>query len=163
MTTELDNEDVTMGINPERESPPPSVPPASQSPTIRSAQPLSRADQIRQQQAQYQRQQKSPPPPPSSASVSISESSRSPSVSPPHQATISEIYEDQPASGIGTMPSIDEVAEELSDLQLLDKSTKQLQASFWRPVPDALTNKMHGILENLRVVVENQEGVYDSQ
>ena len=61
------------------------------------------------------------------------------------------------------MPSIDEVAEELSDLQLLDKSTKQLQASFWRPVPDFLTNKMHGILENLRVVMENQEGVYHTQ
>ena len=58
------------------------------------------------------------------------------------------------------MPSIDEVMEELSDLQLLEKSTKQLQASFWRPVPEVLTNKMHRILEGLRVVMENQEGVY---
>lgn len=58
------------------------------------------------------------------------------------------------------MPSIDEVAEELSDLQMLEKCTKQLQASFWRPVPDVLTNKMHRILEGLRVVMENQEGVY---
>ena len=60
------------------------------------------------------------------------------------------------------MQSIDEVAEELSDLQLLDKCTKQLQASFWRPIPEALTNKMHRILENVRVVVENQEGVYET-
>ena len=36
------------------------------------------------------------------------------------------------------MPSIDAVAGELSDLHLLDKSTKQLQASFRRPIPDAL-------------------------
>ena len=61
------------------------------------------------------------------------------------------------------MPSFDEVAEELSDLQLLDKSTKQLQASFWRPAPDVLTNKMHRILENIRVVTENQEGLYHTQ
>jgi len=58
------------------------------------------------------------------------------------------------------MSSIDEVMEELSDLQLLEKSTKQLQASFWRPVPEVLTSKMHRILEGLRVVMENQEGVY---
>lgn len=58
------------------------------------------------------------------------------------------------------MPSIDEVVEELSDLQILENSTKQLQASFWRPVPAALTAKMHKILEGLRVVMENQEGVY---
>ena len=46
---------------------------------------------------------------------------------------ISEIYEDQePEIGVGSMGSIDEVAEELSDLQLLDKGTKRLQASFWR-------------------------------
>ena len=56
------------------------------------------------------------------------------------------------------MPSIDEVVEELLDLQLLDKSKKQLQTSFWGPIPEALTSKMH--LENLRVVMENQEGVY---
>jgi hypothetical protein len=61
------------------------------------------------------------------------------------------------------MRSIDEVAEELSDLQLLDRSTKKQQASFWRPVPDVLTNKMHKILESIRVVVENQEGVYETQ
>ena len=48
------------------------------------------------------------------------------------------------------LPTIDEVAEELSDLQLLEKSTKQLQAGFWRPVSDGLTSKMHGILEGLR-------------
>ena len=58
------------------------------------------------------------------------------------------------------MPSIDEVMEDLSDLQFLEKSTKKLQASFWRPVPEALTSKMHRILEGLRVVMENQEGVY---
>ena len=170
MTTELDNEDVTMGISPERKSPPPSIPPASKSPTIRNAQPVSRADQIRQQQEQYRRdrdrQPRSPSnsdPPPLSSASGVSEPLRS-SISPPHQATISEIYEDQqePEIGVGSMGSIDEVAEELSDLQLLDKSTKQLQASFWRPIPDVLTNEMHRILENVRVVVENQEGVYDT-
>jgi hypothetical protein len=62
---------------------------------------------------------------------------------------------------MGTMPSIDEIAKELSDLQMLDKSTKKLQASFWRPVPDDLTGKMHAVLGELRIVVENQEGVYD--
>ena len=155
-----------MGISPERESPPPSIPPASKSPTIRNAEPMSRTEQIRQQQAQYhgghRRQQRSPPPsqPPSSSSTSVTASSRSPSTSPPHHATISEITEDQPETEMGMMPSIDEVMEELSDLQLLEKSTKQLQASFWRPVPGVLTTKMHGILEGLRVVMENQEGVY---
>lgn len=167
MTTELDNEDVAMGVSPERESPPPSIPPASKSPTIRNAKPVSRADQIRQQQAQYhqenqqQQQQRSPShPPPSSISASISESTRSSSISPPHQATISEIYEDQPEEEGVLMPSIDEVAEELLDLQLLDKSTKKLQASFWRPIPDDLTSKMDKILKNFKVVMENQEGVY---
>ena len=58
------------------------------------------------------------------------------------------------------MRSIDEVVEEVEDLQLLDRSTKRLQASFWRPIPDVLTNKMHGILEGLRVVMENKEGVF---
>ena len=155
-----------MGVSPERESPPPSIPPASKSPTIKNAQPMSRTDQIRQQQAQYhsdhQRQQRSPPPPqpPSSSSTSISASSRSPSTSPPHQATISEITEEQLETEAATLPSIDGVMEELSDLQLLEKSTKQLQASFWRPVPEVLTSKMHRILEGLRVVMENQEGVY---
>lgn len=162
MTTELDNEDVAMGVTPDRESPPPPTPLASKSPTIRNDQPVSRADQIRQQQAQYHRErQQSPPashpPQPSFASVEESISGLS-SVSPPHQATISEIYEDE--REIGGMTSIDAVAEELSDLELLDKSTKQLQASFWRPIPDHLTNKMHRILENLQVVMENQEGVY---
>jgi len=149
ITAELDQQDVAMGISPERESPPPSIPPASKSPTIKSAQPMSRAEQIRQQQAQYHREH-------SSSASSVSESSRSSSVSSPHQATISEIDEDQPE----VMPSIDEVMEELSDLQLLEGSTKQLQASFWRPVPEILTSKMHKILEGLRVVMENQEGVY---
>ena len=60
------------------------------------------------------------------------------------------------------MPPIDELVEEISDLQLLDKSAKRLQASFWRPVPDVLTNKMHGILEGLKVVMENKEGVYQT-
>jgi hypothetical protein len=164
MTVEMDNEDISMGISPERESPPPSVPPASKSPTIRSAQPVTRADQIRQQQAQYQRkhqhQQRSPPtplPPPSPGSPQSSEAA-----SPPHQleATISEIREDQLDT---LMPSMEAVAEEMSDLQLLDKSSKRLQESFWRPIPDTLTNKMHGILEGLRVVMENQEGVYYHQ
>lgn len=156
-----------MGISPERESPPPSIPPASRSPTIRNAQPMSRAEQIRQQQAQYhrehQQQQMSPPPPqppPSPSAASIPESSRSPPASPPHQATISEVTEDKLEMATATMPSIDEVVEELSDLQLLEKSTKRLQASFWRPVPDILANKMHRILEGLRVVMEHQEGVY---
>ena len=58
------------------------------------------------------------------------------------------------------MPLIDGVAEDLPDLQLLEKSAKQLQASFWRPVPEVLTSKMHKILEGLRVVMESQEGVY---
>ena len=80
MTAELGNEDVTMGISPERESPPPSIPPASKSPTITSAQPVTRADRILQQQAQYQREhqqrqrQRSPQtsqPPSSSASPSV--------------------------------------------------------------------------------------------
>lgn len=149
-----------MGISPERESPPPSIPPASRSPTIRNAQPMSRTERIRQEQAQYHREHQgqqrsslSPQPP------STLESSRSSSLSPPHQATISEITEDR--LEVGTlMPSIDEVVEEISDLQLLEKSTKQLQASFWRPVPEVLTSKMHKILEGLRVVMENQEGVY---
>ena len=165
MTTELDNEDLAMGLSPEVGSPPPSIPPASKSPTIRGAKPVSRADQVRQQQAQYRRdreQDRSSPPtphPPPSSSISVQSSrSSSSSVSPPHQATISEIYEDN----LGTMRSIDELVEEISDLQLLDKSTKRLQASFWRPVPDALTNKMHGILEGLRVVMENKEGVYQT-
>lgn len=172
LTAELDNEDVATGISPERESPPPSIPPASKSPTIRSAEPVTRANQIRQQQAQYQRehqrQQRSPPtpqpPPSSSASVSASASppefSRDSSASPPHQATISEFREDQTETGIGTMPSIDEVAEELSDVKMLDKCIEQLKASFWRQVPDVLTNKMHRIFEGLKVVMENQEGVY---
>jgi len=149
-----------MGISPERESPPPSIPPASKSPTIKNAQPMSRAERIRQEQGQYHRehqgQQVSSPSPQSSSTL---ESSRSSSFSPPHQATISEIAEDQPEVGM-PMPSIDEVVEEMSDLQLLEKSTKQLQASFWRPVPEVLTSKMYRILEGLRVVMENQEGVY---
>ena len=154
-----------MGISPERElSPPPSIPPTSKSPTIRNAQPTTRAEQIRQQQAQYhqerQQQQGSQPPPSLSTSASVSQSSGSSSGSPPRQATISEVDDDQPEVGTGMMPSIDEVMEELSDLQLLEKSTKQLQASFWRPVPEILTSKMHKILEGLRVVMENQEGVY---
>lgn len=138
MTTELDDEDAAMGISLERRSPPPSIPPASKSPTISNARPVSKADQIRQQQAQYhrERQQQQSSPLPSS---------------PPHQATISEVHEDQ--------EDRDQI-EELSDLQMLDGSTKRLQASFWRPIPDALTGRMHGILERLRVVVENQEGVY---
>ena len=165
ITGELDQEDVTMGISPERElSPPPSIPPTSKSPTIRNAQPTTRAEQIRQQQAQYhqerQQQQGSQPPPSLSTSASVSQSSGSSSGSPPRQATISEVDDDQPDVGTGMMPSIDEVMEELSDLQLLEKSTKQLQASFWRPVPEILTSKMHKILEGLRVVMENQEGVY---
>jgi hypothetical protein len=165
MIAEMDNEDIAMGISPERESPPPSIPPASSSPTIRSAQPVTRADQIRQQQAQYNRehhqrhQDGSPPtqthPPPSSASAS--QSSRSSSESPPHQATISEVYDD---SVLERMPSIDEVEEVMSDLQVLEKSSKKLQSSFWRPVPDVLTNKMHRLFEGLKVVMENQEGVY---
>lgn len=163
ITAELDQEDVAMGVSPERGSPPPSVPPASKSPTIRNAQPITRAEQIRQQQAQYQRehqgQKRSPSSQPPSSS-SVSESSRSSSLSPPHQATIFEVNEDQPEAGTGNMPSIDEVMEDLSDLQFLEKSTKKLQASFWRPVPEALTSKMHRILEGLRVVMENQEGVY---
>ena len=150
-----------MGISPERESPPPSIPPASMSPTIKNAQPMSRAERIRQEQAQYhrehQRQQSSSPSPQPPSTLG---SSRSSSLSPPHQATISEITEDLAGGATPPMPSIDEVAEEMSDLQLLEKSTKQLQASFWRPVPEVLTSKMHKILEGLRVVMENQEGVY---
>jgi hypothetical protein len=151
IVTELDKEDVAMGISPERESPPPSIPPALQSPTLKNAQPMSRAEQIRQQQAQYHQEHQGSQP-----STSASESSRSASSSPPHQATISEVVDDQPE----TMSRIDEVTEELSDLQLLEKSMKQLQASFWRPVPGVLTTKMHKILEGLQVVMENQEGVY---
>jgi hypothetical protein len=91
-------------------------------------------------------------PPPSSASAS--QSSRSSSESPPHQATITEVYDDS------VLPPIDEVKEALSDLQMLEKSSKKLQESFWRPVPDVLTSKMHRIFEGLKVVMENQEGVY---
>ena len=162
ITAELDQEDIARGFSPGRESPPPFVPPASQSPTIRNAQPITRAEQIRQQQAQYHRehqQQRGSSPlsqPPSS--LSASETSRSSSASPPQKATISEINEETLEAG--ALPSIDEVTEELSDLQLLEKSTKDLQASFWRPVPEVLTSKMHRILEGLRVVMENQEGVY---
>lgn len=119
---------------------------------------MTRAEQIRHQQAQYHREHQQSPSssqPPSSSSISGSLLA-----SPPHQATTSEVDEDQQEMGIGTTPSIDEVMEELSDLQLLEKSAKQLQASFWRPVPEVLTSKMHRILEGLRVVMENQEGVY---
>ena len=160
ITAELDQEDIASGFSPGRESPPPFIPPASKSPTIRNAQPMTRAEQIRQQQSQYHRQKSSSPlsQPPSSLSASSSETSRSSSASPPQQATISEIDEQQLEAGM--LPSIDEVTEELSDLQLLEKSTKDLQASFWRPVPEVLTAKMHRILEGLRVVMENQEGVY---
>jgi len=150
-----------MGVSPERESPPPFIPPALKSPTIKNAQLMSRAERIRQEQAQYHREHQGHPrsstsPQPSSTTM---ESSRSSSLSPPHQATISEITEDQ-LEDVTPMPSIDELVEEMSDLQLLEKSTKRLQASFWRPVPGALTSKMHRILEGLRVVMENQEGVY---
>ena len=58
------------------------------------------------------------------------------------------------------MPAIDEVEEVMSDLQVLEKSSKKLQSSFWRPVPDVLTNKMHRLFEGLKVVMENQEVVY---
>ena len=165
MTAEMDNEDIAMGISPERESPPSSVPPALSSPTIMSAQLMTRADQIRPQHAKYHQehhqrhQDGSPPtrthPPPSSASAS--QSSRSSSESPPHQATISEVYDD---SVLERMPTIDEVEEAMSDLQILENSSKKLQSSFWKPVPDVLTNKMHRLFEGLRVVMENQEGVY---
>ena len=166
VTAEMDNEDIAMGMSPERDSPPPSVPPASSSPTIRSTQPVTRVDQIWQQQAQYnqehhQRHQdgSGPPtqshPPPSSASAS--QSSRSSSASPSHQAMISEVYDD---SVLERIPAIDEVEEVMSDLQILEKSSKKLQMSFWRPVPDELANKMHRLFEGLKVVTENQEGVY---
>jgi len=164
LTAELDQEDVTVGVSPERESPPPAIPPASKSPTIKDAQPMSRAERIRQGRAQYHREhqeQQGSSPSPQPPSTSTLESSRSSSLSPPHQATISEITGDQPEVLVSTpLPTIDEVVEELSDLQLLEKSTKRLQASFWRPVPDVLTSMMHGVLEGLRVVMENQEGVY---
>lgn len=167
ITTELDNEDVALGISPERESPPPSIPPSAKSPTIRSAEPMTRADQIRLQQAQYRREHQQPPSSSTSASGSFSRSSRSSSGSPPHQATISEIHDDsqpvEPEPTMPAMPSIDEVAEEMSDLQLLDRSTKQCQASFWRPVPDELTREMHRILEGLRVVMENSEDWYANE
>ena len=133
---ELDQEDVTMGISPERElSPPPSIPSASKSPTIRNAQPMTRAEQIRQQQAQYhrERQQQRGSQPPSSLSTSASQSSRSSSASPPHQATISEFDDDQLEAGTGTMPSIDEVMEELSDLQLLERARNSCRLVFGGP------------------------------
>ena len=78
----------------------------------------------------------------------------------PHQATISELNGDQLEVGVRTMLLINEVMEELLDLQLLEKSMKQLQASFWRPMLEVLRSKMHRILEGLRMVMENQEGVY---
>jgi hypothetical protein len=151
LVAELEHEDVAMGISPERESPPPSIPSALQSPTLKNAQPMSRAEQIRQQQAQYRQEHQGSQP-----STSASESSRSASSSPPHQATISKVVDDQPEM----ISRIDEVAEELSDLQLLEKSRMQLQASFWRPAPGFLAAKMHKILEGLQVIMENQEGVY---
>ena len=66
---------------------------------------------------------------------------------------ISEVYDDLV---LERMPAIDEVEEVMSDLQILEKSSKKLQMSFWRPVLDELVNKMHWLFEGLKVVMENQ-------
>ena len=65
---------------------------------------------------------------------------------------ISEVYDD---SAVERRPAIDEVEEVMSDSQILENSSKKLQTSFWRPMPDVLTNKMHRLFEGLKVVIEN--------
>lgn len=114
----VDNKDVAMRVTPQRESPPPSILLAFEKVGPSASGTVNRCRELIRSVKNKHNIPKPHPHPPQSKN-----SSRN-SVPPPHQATISQKFTKM-SQRWGAMPSIDLVAEEL-----LDKSTRQLQARF---------------------------------